>query len=227
MKFIIFSDVHGNYNALERMISDTKDITDKKYIFCGDIMGYYYQQEEVIKILQNMKDIISVRGNHDQYYLNIVKGICSVNKYADLYGVSYEQDLSLQSVSYLSELPLMKKFDVSGKNVMVCHGSPVDMLEGRIYPDSDINGYADDTYDIVIFGHTHYRMLKNVGNTIYLNPGSLGQPRDGNGYSYCVADFDSMEFEFKNIDVDTDCLKNQILINETHNNVREYLLGKI
>ena len=54
-------------------------------------------------------------------------------------------------------------------------------------------------YDYLILAHTHYRFLQKVGKTTVINPGSLGQPRDKNGFSYCVLDTKTGSCTFKNV----------------------------
>ena len=80
-----------------------------------------------------------------------------------------------------------------------------------MYPDTAIvNEKKYNDYDIVILGHTHCRMKRNVGDTLVINPGSVGQPRDGLGFSYAEIDTESMDVKFRTFNVDTTGLYKQI-----------------
>jgi putative phosphoesterase len=61
------------------------------------------------------------------------------------------------------------------------YGSPWD-LNQYVYPDAKadlLKRCAGSEYDWVVMGHTHYPMVQQVGNTVLVNPGSVGQPRNG------------------------------------------------
>lgn len=182
MIFCVFSDVHGNANALECMLKETGGSV--QYIFLGDVAGYYYDQERCIRMLKKIDGLIAVRGNHDQYYLNAYNNLELTDKFASKYGFSYREK-SEAVRDYLENLPLKKSLMIGGRKIWIQHGSPEDDLEGRIYPDTEV---SEKCYPrtLILSGHTHYRMERIQGDTIWLNPGSLGQPRDGKGFSYCI-----------------------------------------
>ena len=53
----------------------------------------------------------------------------------------------------------------------------------------------------MLLGHTHYRLTRSYGKSLVINPGSLGQPRDGNGFSYVILDLYNKSYEFKTVNV--------------------------
>ncbi len=98
-----------------------------------------------------------------------------------------------------------------GCKIGIFHGTPQDTLEGRLYPRDLIKEpQAYQQYDIVILGHTHCRMERFVGDTLVVNSGSLGQPRDGSGYGYAVIDTSDKTVRFENVTLDTTALYRQI-----------------
>ncbi len=218
MRYIVFSDIHGNQVAFKQLLMDIDNVDDiDGLIFCGDMMGYYYHADEILSSIKDNKKIISVRGNHDNYYLNAIQNKKYMDECVSKYGNSYTLSLSEKNRSFLSQLPALISFDVDGKNIGVFHGSPFNTFEGRLYPDTCLSKDETDIiekYDIIFLGHTHYRMMRKIGNALIINPGSLGQPRDGNGFSYCIFDFDRLICDFHNVVIDLGELFKEIELNE-------------
>jgi diadenosine tetraphosphatase ApaH/serine/threonine PP2A family protein phosphatase len=78
------------------------------------------------------------------------------------------------------------------------HGTPDDFLNGRFYPDNTANyDWFPGEKEILLMGHTHYPIIKRFSNGgIIINPGSVGQPRDGNlASSFCIMDTETDEIE--------------------------------
>jgi len=221
MRICIFSDVHGNYETLAAMLDREAGHVDK-YIFVGDIWGYFYGQKEIIDRLMTLPDMIAVRGNHEEYYL----GDEDKSKYLDRYGDSYLMEISKEQKKYLEDLPLYKDIDLADKHFGIYHGGLEDYLEQRIYPDTDMDCEVLKDYDYLILGHTHYRMYRKLGNTIVINPGSLGQPRDAKGFSYCVLDTDKETCEFKNVECNVKALVEQVRNKDSDKYVYTYLKKK-
>jgi diadenosine tetraphosphatase ApaH/serine/threonine PP2A family protein phosphatase len=65
-----------------------------------------------------------------------------------------------------------------------------------------------------------------VGNTLILNPGSLGQPRDGKGFCYCILDLEDFSYCFKKVKVDVDELLSQVKEKDGDKSVCTYLMNK-
>jgi putative phosphoesterase len=227
VRYVIFSDIHGNDLALQKMLSDVEREKIDGYIFCGDIMGYYYHQASVINQLMKIKGLISVKGNHDFHFLNSYNNEQLRISYAEKYGTSYVRNLSNDNLNYLKSLEPMVTTKIQGLNVVIVHGAIDNPLEGRIYPDTILSNMTLKEDTIIFCGHTHYRMFHNVNGSIMINPGSLGQPRDGNGFSYCIFDFDKLTCDFKNVIIDKNLLLELIDTNECYNNVSDYLKRKL
>jgi putative phosphoesterase len=223
MKFAVFSDIHGNAYALKQMLIDTKEEKLKGYICCGDIAGYYYNQEETIKLLQNLDNLFIVLGNHDKQYMEAYQNPELERRYSSKYGQSYSEK-SPFVYNYLNEAPEMLELNIAEHRIGIFHGSPEHPLNGRIYPDHLDYNILFNNYDVCFLGHTHYQLYKKVGNTVIVNPGSLGQPRDGKGFSYCIFDFESITCEFRTVHIQRDKLKKQVMNKETNEMVRAYLI---
>ncbi len=214
MILTVFSDIHGNIFALKKALHKMMDIAYDKIIFCGDIFGYYYNQQEVIAELSKIQNLIWLKGNHDAYAVDAYRGMIDEGALIRRYGHSYEGLTSKYSnewIDFIDDRPECVQLTDGNRKTGIFHGTPEDPLEGRLYPDKQVmlpESYS--AYDIVILGHTHCRMVRTEGETLIVNAGSLGQPRDGNGYGFAVVDTDSFQVTYHTIQIDTEKLYQQI-----------------
>lgn len=214
MRLIVFSDIHGNSYALDAFFVKIKELTYDMLIFCGDIFGYYYNQKQVIEKLSEREDLIWLKGNHDQYFLNLYNGKTEKEYFIQNYGHSYDnisERYSSKDAMLIDSHPSEYLLMAGERCVGIFHGTPENSLEGRLYPDKPLlHRDKYECYDIVILGHTHCRMLRMEGKTLVVNPGSLGQPRDGQGYGFALVDTEQKTAVFYNVEIDASQLYRQI-----------------
>lgn len=212
MKYAVFSDLHGNIYALESMLQNVEGSVDG-YIFLGDIFGYYTHQQECINALRKLPNLVALCGNHDRYYLDSLKDSGKKEDFVTKYGKSYDALLDESEIQYLEAMRISVDMKVDGIEVFCAHGGPRDYLEERIYPDQ-VDRYAKENplfCEVYFTGHTHYPMVYHtLDGGIWVNPGSLGQPRDGCGYCYCTVDFEIREYRFYRLQPDKACLIREI-----------------
>lgn len=207
MRYLVFSDIHGNSLAFDQFLIDIKNTEYDKLVFLGDFLGYYYEPEKIIDYCMS-NDVVCLLGNHDQYFLQMLDGAIEQNELVNRYGHSYaiaKETISKRSVQYLRTLDSSLAIKQAEQaSVLFCHGSPLDTLNGRIYPDTSLSPFTEavEDFDFVICGHTHHKMIRKLGNTTFINPGSLGQQRDGRGCSYLSIDTITREFNFHVISYD-------------------------
>ncbi|ARJ39631.1 hypothetical protein SporoP8_12550 [Sporosarcina ureae] len=203
MKVCFFSDIHGNLYAFEEFLRQSDQLEIDQYIFCGDVFGYYYDQNAILSKLRSMKNLHAVKGNHDQYYLDYCLAEEDEDQLVKKYGNSYKGIMSRISADnqvFIENMPDSLILEMEGKRMGVFHGSVSDPINGRVYPDTTLleaDGY--ETFDYVIHGHTHYRMVRNLQSTTVINPGSIGQPRDTNGFSFATLTLPNGTVEFQEI----------------------------
>jgi predicted phosphodiesterase len=92
---------------------------------------------------------------------------------------AFEQ-LSEEQIERLCSLPHPLELDIKGCKILLCHGAPWDN-DQYIYPNSQpelVERCTGLNIDLVVLGHTHYPMQHMTGNTLVVNPGSVGQPRN-------------------------------------------------
>ncbi len=191
MRIAVLSDVHANLAALEAVLADLPTV-DEAWIL-GDTVGYGPQPNEVIATLQAM-GARSVLGNHDGAAIGMVDA-AYFNPDARAAIEWTATVLDPNARSYLATLPEVRR---DGELTAV-HGSPRDPIWEYI-TSSSIAAANFDSFEtrLCLFGHTHlpvvYRQVDGAVQTVpglpgdvvelgaeraLLNPGSVGQPRDG------------------------------------------------
>ena len=213
MRVAIFSDIHGNKYALEAALIKMGEIGIDSHVFCGDFVGYYYYHNEVLDTLRNMKSIFCVLGNHDKMFIDILYKKKDAKSYFDKYGSSIEKflkSISYENIEFLKGLPEERDILIDNFKIKVIHGSPWNPMDEYVYPTSDFIRYSDVDCDYVFQGHTHYPMKVKQGKCEIINPGSIGQPRDGGFPSFVVFDTSKKLFEFVNFEYDINPLLEDI-----------------
>jgi diadenosine tetraphosphatase ApaH/serine/threonine PP2A family protein phosphatase len=188
VKLALLSDIHSNLEALDAVLGALPEVD--RILVLGDIVGYGPDPNDVIRRLQSVK-ARAVRGNHDQAMLD-PSMLEQFNPHAAAAGRWTLDVLTHDSLAYLEELPLYGRL---GRHRAV-HGSPrkpyiweyiLDELQAL-----EILVRLGERY--CFFGHTHLpRIFTESGEQVpegsdwielprsaLVNPGSVGQPRDGN-----------------------------------------------
>lgn len=209
------------------MLSQIENEKVDGYIFVGDVVGYFCRLNETLDILRQLNPLLYVKGNHDRNYLSCKDDPARRRAYCETYGDSYEIELSLENQSFLEEKPECMDLDMDYGRIYISHGSMLDPMDGRIYPDKLEVGEDYANYKVCIHGHTHYKMLREIGNTTIINPGSLGQPRDGLGFSYCIYDFKTMECQFRTVDLTDSEIQQLVNENKRFKQIKQYLIAKM
>lgn len=195
MKIGLISDIHSNQPALEAVLKDLEKKDVEKVLCAGDLVGYYTRPEEVVEEIRK-RNIPVVKGNHDQ---GVSGGSFRFNPKARKALEYSREKLSEKNKAFLRDLPERKKLELGGLNVFMAHGSPRRPVSEYVMP-RDVNesllGYFAENPDVIVLGHTHRAFEKEIGDTLFLNPGSAGKPRDGNPRpSYAVLDTEDSSIE--------------------------------
>lgn len=179
MRIVILSDVHANLAALEA-IEEPYDV-----LLClGDLVDYGPQPQEAIHWVRERAFTV-IRGNHDQALAyDMDCGCAPVMKEASVTTRAWHTQILLaEDKQYLRELPLSTRIELGGATFFLAHASPTGDLYKYLRPEvadevleEEIRGIDAD---FVLIGHTHLPMLRHIGKTTIVNPGSVGQPRHG------------------------------------------------
>jgi len=190
LRLLLVSDIHGNLPALQRVLEDAGRFDAA--VCAGDIAGYGPDPAECIERVGAL-GFRSVAGNHDAA---VVTGDTSgFNPYAaDAIAIN-RRLLRGEDRAWLRRLPTRLSLEIEGVKIAVFHGSPRDPLNEYIFP-MEAERRADEFLDLtgadlLILGHTHVPYIVRSGPRMAVNPGSVGQPRDGDPRaSYMIIDLD-------------------------------------
>lgn len=229
MKLILLSDIHGNVTALDSVINDFKRIYNPEgLILLGDMVNYGMRPNEVIHMLKNLDlpVIANLFGNHEKALIDRNTQHFSTERGKSL--LEYTRSiLSKQSMDYiLSECSSegKKELMISGKKVLFVHGSLSDPYWGNMnYAEMEDSKYSK--FDVVLSGHSHIPIFiekfyecdspeyRNKKRTIFVNPGSVGQPRNHNPKAqYAYIDLDNEIYHFNSVKYDIK--KEQVLYSD-------------
>jgi putative phosphoesterase len=214
MLIAILSDIHANLPALQVVLNHLREIGNVKYILCaGDIVGYGPWPNEVCDILSNMKNFVSVLGNHDHAVLT-----------GDSHGMDViaveaiewtRRVISEDNLDFLRDMREKEPLLIDDFEIFLVHGSPRDPLNEYVTPhtkEETLKEFLDSTgADVLVMGHTHIPFIKEIGMKVVLNAGSVGQPRDKNPKAcYVIMDTKKQEVDFHRISYDIDAVKEKM-----------------
>ncbi len=208
MRYLVLTDIHANLEALDVCLADARPRSYDATLVLGDLVGYGPDPNAVVERVQALKPVAIVRGNHDKVACGLeqAEGFNSVAKSAARWTLEM---LTPAYRDWLCELPHgpILVDDV----VEICHGSPFDE-DAYIFDELDaVRALKVATRPLCLFGHTHYpvtfelaadhfdsagpasaaemRLVLRPGSKYLVNPGAVGQPRDGDPRAaYAIAD---------------------------------------
>ncbi len=213
------SDIHGNITALDAVLEDLESRGINEVYCLGDLVGYYCFFNEVIETLHR-RNIPCIMGNHD-FAIVHNNGVIERSKTCTRI-LSWQLNLlSEKSLGFLKELNERKEITIFGRKALCVHAGLVDPIDEYMY---DINGeYLREnqfTQDMLITGHTHLPTYKKFfDGKAWLNPGSVGQPRDGDNRASYLVIKENLDVEFVRVPYDY-----QIIVTEmTKNGFDDYI----
>lgn len=174
----VVSDVHSNLEALQAVLSKVEGLD----VWClGDLVGYGANPNEVVEMLRD-RGAVALMGNHDQAVITGETG--GFNPRAAMAARWTRNILDQHNVSYLESLPIERRLRIGTVDGYLAHGSPDSPLWEYVDPrtHSQLFGYYLRKLGVgfIGLGHTHLPFTAEVdGGGMVFNPGSVGQPRDG------------------------------------------------
>ena len=198
-KYLILSDIHGNLSALHAVQRDCKKEIFNGVILLGDCIDYGMRSNEVIEELRqlescswNGKIMVNLWGNHEKLmrdedleHLSSDRGRVMAN-----YTRRHLTQTTLDYIENRMNPNGYAEFNLEGMDAFAVHGSCEDYYWKAILPDNLHGDYLKQS--IVFSGHSHYphcftklydvenEVLRNKKAVIFINPGSVGQPRNQN-----------------------------------------------
>lgn len=230
MRFLILSDIHGNWEALCAVARDALPRNVEAILCLGDIVGYGPNPNEVTAWVRTHADVV-IRGNHDKACSGLTP-FSSVNTAAQCSSQWTRQELQNDHVQWLRGLDrgpvLVEDFDL-------VHGAPDDEDRYIFHEHEAEIGLRHAEQPLTFFGHTHVqggfvaersrggfdifrlnqvpRQIAILPDRLYLlNPGAVGQPRDGDPRAaYCIYDSTRRVVEFRRVEYDIRSAQEQLL----------------
>jgi putative phosphoesterase len=178
MRILVIADIHANWPALQTVMAQPHDVC----LCVGDLVDYALEPAECIDCIK-ARVPNTVRGNHDHGVAqNVVVQGRSGFKY--LSGVTRpltRERLGTEHLRYLGRLPLSRMVTLDNTRFFLVHATPRDPLDEYAPPEVDFwsRRLQNVDADVVCVGHTHLPYVLEVGDKLVINPGSVGQPRDG------------------------------------------------
>jgi len=201
MRALIISDIHSNLQALEAVLSSAPEHDDVWNL--GDVVGYGANPNEVIDVARQLGGVV-VRGNHDRACC----GKITIDDFSEAAAdaITWTQGVLAEgNREWLRQLPA-GPIKPAKERVICVHGMPRDEDEYLLYSGNAQAALDQSPAGIIFFGHTHrqvgfsrkgrdvlrfkpefssrdeakqYELRLRKGTRYVLNPGSVGQPRDG------------------------------------------------
>jgi putative phosphoesterase len=205
MRLGLISDVHGNLAALEAVLAALDDAGADAIAFNGDAVSYYPAVNETLDLLR-ARARWAISGNHDAYLLGRLRMPARIVPIAN--PGHFARIISAENRAWLAGLPDGLDLCLEGARVLLRHGSPWS-IEEYIQPDhTRFERFATLDADVVVLGHTHRPLVHDAGPVRVVNPGSVGQPRDGDPRAAAaVVDLPSREVRHLRVayDVEATC----------------------
>jgi predicted phosphodiesterase len=220
MRYLVFSDVHSNLEALEAVLSTATGTYDR-VLCCGDVVGYGPNPNEVVKRLIEARTIC-VRGNHDRAAAGLDE--------ADLFNESARAAIfwtrGILTPDHRAFLRTLSKgpWMSDDHQFQLVHGSVLDEDEYLMAVEDVLQNLKTATVPMTFFGHIHFPCLFSLspfgqlvlricgeealpsevwmqleeGTRYLINPGSVGQPRDGDPRAaFLLFDSDARAVKFR------------------------------
>jgi diadenosine tetraphosphatase ApaH/serine/threonine PP2A family protein phosphatase len=230
MRLAVISDIHSNFEALQSVLPLIEQDGVDAILNLGDIVGYNASPNECLELLWE-KPVVSLAGNHDLALLEVSRAE-NFNIIAYQALLWSREQVKEGYLDFFRSLPVTRE----GKGFIACHGTPTstDAYLSYHFQGKRAFNYLRHLPDmrICFFGHTHRRALwyrdirgkvallsprpykmRLDRNCLYLiNPGSVGQPRDGNPEAaYAVFDDEEFSIHFKSVPYDVKTAQRRII----------------
>lgn len=241
MRYGIFSDVHGNLEAFKTVIDFYRGQGIKKLFCCGDLVGYGPNSQECVKYAMTLKDLYLVLGNHDAAVVGKMKTKWFND--AATQAIEYTRSkMTGETIEFLRNIPLR----LETKDFTMVHGSPSDPLKEYLISEMQfLHNMKHWTTSPCFVGHTHIPCYfvcddngfptmnlikgKNMtfrveGASVLINPGAVGQPRDGDSRAACgIYDSATRIFELFRLKYDIKTTQQKM----RQNNMPELLIERL
>jgi len=196
MRVAVLADVHGNLHALQAVLDDAWAEKADRVLCAGDLVGYGPFPNEVIALLRQ-HDVKCTIGDYDDavaFDRPHPPAPWLSPAVADLAFLWTRVHLDSRTRAWLRRLLPKVRLEVGPCRLMITHGSPRDLQES-LGTETDEDILREITYqtkaNLIVSGHAHVPSYRVINAVIFVNAGSVGQPRDGDPRgAYALLDID-------------------------------------
>lgn len=209
MRYALISDIHANYEAMETVLRAIDDLAIDQIVCLGDVVGYNASPNECCEVIRE-KNIPTILGNHDAVACGVEEP-WGFNPVALAAAMWTREQLNEENLEWLRSLPDALHFG----DFVAVHGAPKNR-NTYLFTWEDILPHLpfleEQNCDLCIIGHTHspgifsadgvysvdddQKFQLGEGKRFFINPGSVGQPRDGNPLAaFGILDTNTNEYE--------------------------------
>ena len=228
MLLALFSDVHGNLEALEQVLNFYKCQSLDRFVFLGDAVGYGPNPNETAEMIRALVPLTAVLGNHDA----AVSGRMAYDEYYDAARQALDwtaRQLNAPNIAWLKNVP----YKVRDGDLTFSHGSPIvpEAFEYLFLPEQILNiqDLWDELSPVTFIGHSHLSIsFKIDGNEVtpliadeiicdpdckyVITVGSVGQPRDRDPRACCTTyDTETRVFTYHRCDYNNKLTREKII----------------
>jgi predicted phosphodiesterase len=197
MRYLILSDIHANHEALTAVLARVRRKRWDRAVFLGDLVGYGANPNQTVDAVRRLSPLVAIRGNHDKVCSGVEDGEM-FNRVALQAAMWTRQRLTPGNLRWLRSLP--EGPAVVDGAFAIAHGTPIDE-DAYIFGEIEaLNVFRQTTFPLCFFGHSHFPVIFGLspdaiqtvlteapafrfrlepGVRYLVNPGSIGQPRDG------------------------------------------------
>jgi predicted phosphodiesterase len=229
--WLVLADIHSNLPAFEAVLEEVKDYPILGHLFLGDVVGYGPHPAECIRLLKRLDNLIVVQGNHDWMVGHEDWPQSSSDRVIQSVRWTASQ-LTRSEREWLQEMPATTPF----LDTYAIHGSLLNenYRFGYIYEmtyTDNLDKAENLGYQTVWYAHSHLAMvyhklsngrydkmgphhlhLNEVKGNFLINPGSVGQPRDGDRRAaYALYKPTTQEVFFRRVEYDFLSVQQDIL----------------
>ena len=216
--YAVLGDIHANIDALNAVLDDARAQGVTHFVCVGDVVGYNAAPAACIRAVRDELGCPCVRGNHDHYVSDPGTNLADFHPSAAQVVEWTRSQLAADDVQWLHDLPLQKP--VMG--FMLVHAT-LDKPDhwGYVFENQQAEANFSYQYTPLCFhGHTHVPSIYSnepggvvhyqprdftleLGQRLFINVGSVGQPRDGDPRaSYVVYDMAARQIRFRRVAYD-------------------------
>lgn len=205
VRILVLGDIHSNWAALSAVAEAESGAFDACLV-TGDLVDYGTDPLPCVRWVRDHATAV-VRGNHDHAVAQRVaaRGGAGLKGIAAAARPLHWQVLGREEMRYLARLPVTNRLNLGNRTFFLVHATPRDPMDE--YLSDDAGGWENRLEfieaDFVLVGHTHVGYVLELGNRTIVNPGSVGQPRDGDPRaSYAIIENGNVELRRIAYDID-------------------------